>query len=71
LTDIRLDGKSYLCRIVDALHMLYVDEVLFGREIVQRIPELAAEWVAEKIAREVVMAPKDVQAATKQSAEPL
>jgi len=65
------DGKSYLCRIVDALHMLYVDEVLFGREIVQRIPELAAEWVAKKKAREVQMAPKDVKAAAKQSVEPL
>src|SRR5204862_3592101 len=35
------DGKSYLCRIVDSLHMRYVDEVLFGREALQRIPELA------------------------------
>ena len=26
-------GKSYLCRIVDMLHMGYVDEVLFGREV--------------------------------------
>jgi hypothetical protein len=65
------DGKSYLCRIVDALHMLYVDEVLFGREIVGRVPELAAEWVAERRARAAAMAPKDVQAATKQSAEPV
>lgn len=38
-------GKSYLCRIIDMLHMGYVDEVLFGREVVERIPELAAEWV--------------------------
>lgn len=43
-------GKSYLCRIVDMLHMGYVDEVLFGCEVVERIPELAAEWV--DIARE-------------------
>jgi hypothetical protein len=45
------DGKSYLCRIVDALHMKYVDEVLFGREVVTRIPEIAGQWVADKKAR--------------------
>ena len=38
-------GKSYLCRIVDMLHMGYVDEVIVGREVVARIPELVAEWV--------------------------
>lgn len=37
-------GKSYLCRMIDLLHMGYVDEVLFGREVVGRLPELAAEW---------------------------
>jgi len=42
-------GRSYLCRIVDMLHMSYVDEVLFGREVVQRIPHLTAEWL--RIAR--------------------
>ena len=39
------DGKSYLCRLVDALHMEYVDEVLFGCEIIDRLPQLAKEWV--------------------------
>ena len=39
-------GKSYLCRIVDMLHMGYVDEVLFGREVVERLPEIVKEWVA-------------------------
>lgn len=39
-------GKSYLCRIIDMLHMGYVDEVLFGREVVERIPPLAASWAA-------------------------
>ena len=38
-------GKSYLCRIADMLHMGYVDEVLFGREVVDRIPALVKEWV--------------------------
>lgn len=39
-------GKSYLCRIFDMLHMGYVDEVLFGFEVVERLPSIAAEWVA-------------------------
>lgn len=38
-------GRSYLCRIIDMLHMGYVDEVLFGRETIERIPLLVAEWV--------------------------
>jgi hypothetical protein len=39
-------GKSYLCRIVDMLHMGYVDEVLFGREVVTEMPRIVKEWVA-------------------------
>jgi len=42
-------GCSYLCRIVDMLHMGYIDEVLFGREVIKRVPELAKEWT--KLAR--------------------
>jgi hypothetical protein len=42
-------GRSYLCRIVDMLHMKYVDEVLFGKEVVTRLPAIAQEWV--RIAR--------------------
>jgi hypothetical protein len=38
-------GRSYLCRMVDMLHMRYVDEVLFGKEVVDRIPILTAEWL--------------------------
>lgn len=38
-------GKSYLCRIIDMLHMGYVDEVLFGYEVVERLPDLVKEWV--------------------------
>ncbi len=37
-------GKSYLCRIVDMLHMGYVDEVLVGREVLTRLPKLVKEW---------------------------
>jgi len=40
-------GRSYLCRIIDMLHMGYLDEVLFGREVVVRLPVLAKEWVNE------------------------
>ncbi|MEO7022069.1 MAG: hypothetical protein ABI234_18110 [Ktedonobacteraceae bacterium] len=39
------DGRSYLCRIIDMLHMGYVDEVLFGVEVVERLPLLAKKWV--------------------------
>ncbi len=39
-------GRSYLCRIIDMLHMGYVDEVVFGREVLTRLPELAREWKA-------------------------
>jgi len=39
-------GRSYLCRVVDMLHMGYVDEVLFGAEVLERVPVLAREWVA-------------------------
>ena len=38
-------GRSYLCRIIDMLHMGYVDEVLFGREVVERLPVLVKGWV--------------------------
>lgn len=42
-------GRSYLCRIIDMLHMGYVDEVLFGKEVVERLPKIVSEWV--RIAR--------------------
>lgn len=43
-------GRSYLCRIVDMLHMGHVDEVLFGYEVVERLPDIVREWV--EIARQ-------------------
>jgi len=39
-------GRSYLCRIMDMLHMGSVDEVLFGTEVLERLPALAREWAA-------------------------
>ena len=38
-------GRWYLCRIMDMLHMGYVDEVLFGSEVVERLPAMVKEWV--------------------------
>lgn len=38
-------GKSYLCRIIDMLHMGYIDEALFGYEVIERMPEIVKEWV--------------------------
>jgi hypothetical protein len=40
-------GRSYLCRVVDMLHMGYVDEVIFGREVLERLPVVAREWKTE------------------------
>jgi hypothetical protein len=39
-------GRPYLCRIMDMLHMGYVDEVLFGSEITERLPAIVKEWLA-------------------------
>ena len=44
-------GRSYLCRIIDMLHMGYLDEALFGYEVVERLPAIVAEWVAIHEAR--------------------
>ncbi len=38
-------GRSYLCRLVDMLHMGYVDEILFGYEVVERLPSIVRDWV--------------------------
>jgi len=37
-------GKSYLCRIVDALHTGMIDEVIFGREVLVRWPQIVDQW---------------------------
>lgn len=33
-----VDGKSYLCRIVDMMNMGLADEVLLGKEVIERWP---------------------------------
>jgi hypothetical protein len=45
-------GRPYLCRIIDMLHMGYIDEALFGYETVERLPEIVQEWVEEYYSRE-------------------
>lgn len=45
-------GKSYLCRIIDALNRGLVDEVIFGREVLTRWPQLLNEVIAEKYEQE-------------------
>ena len=39
-------GRSYLCRMIDMLHMGYVDEIVFGREVLTCLPALVKEWKA-------------------------
>lgn len=39
-----IQGRSYLCRMIDLLNMGMVDEILFGKEVVDRIPELVKDW---------------------------
>ncbi len=38
-------GKSYLCRLIDSMHMGLVTEVIIGKEVIERIPELVNEWI--------------------------
>lgn len=38
-------GRSYLCRIIDMMHQGYVDEVLFGYEVVERLPSIVRYWI--------------------------
>jgi len=38
-------GRSYLCRIIDMLHMGLVDEVLFGREVETELPKIVKQWI--------------------------
>lgn len=45
-------GKAYLCRMYDMLHMGYVDEILFGSEVVDEMPRIVSEWVEVLKARQ-------------------
>ena len=37
-------GRSYLCRLIDSMHMGLVTEVIFGKEVLERIPAIVQEW---------------------------
>ncbi len=37
-------GRSYLCRLIDTMHMGLVDEVIFGREVLNRWPAIVESW---------------------------
>ena len=37
-------GRSYLCRLIDLLNIGLVDEVVFGKELFERLPTLVKEW---------------------------
>lgn len=39
-------GFSYLCRLIDLLHMGYVDEIFFGTEVISELPHTIKLWVA-------------------------
>ena len=42
-----LKGKSYLCRIIDMLNAGFVDEVIIGREVLTRWPELLSSIISQ------------------------
>jgi hypothetical protein len=37
-------GRSYLCRLIDSIHMGLVTEVLFGNEVIDRLPLIVQKW---------------------------
>jgi hypothetical protein len=40
-------GRSYLCRIIDMLHMGILTEALFGKEVVDRLPLIVQGWTQQ------------------------
>jgi len=47
-------GKSYLCRIIDMLHMGLVDEVIVGKEVLSRWPEVLEEIATRYLEKETL-----------------
>ncbi len=41
-------GRSYLCRLIDTIHMGLVTEVIFGKEVVTRLPEIVKTWAIDE-----------------------
>lgn len=42
-----IQGRSYLCRICDMLHMGLVTEVLFGKEVIKELPRIVKQWTKQ------------------------
>lgn len=40
-------GRSYLCRIIDMLHMGILTEALFGKEVIDRLPQIVKGWASK------------------------
>lgn len=40
-------GRSYLCRIIDMLHMGILTEALFGKEVIDRLPLIVQGWTQQ------------------------
>ena len=40
-------GKSYLCRIVDLVHMGLLTECIVGKQVIDRVPIIVEEWKKE------------------------
>lgn len=39
-------GVSYLCRLIGLLNMGYVDELMFGSEVLTGLPGIVRQWTA-------------------------
>lgn len=48
-------GCSYLCRVIDMLHMGYVNAVIFGKEVISELPNLVKDWVKVADSKEAVL----------------
>jgi len=42
-------GRPYLCRFVDNLHKGLLDEAIFGREILERWPDIVEKWTRSNV----------------------
>ena len=40
-------GRSYLCRIVDMLHMGILTQALFGKEVITELPKIVQDWTKQ------------------------
>jgi hypothetical protein len=40
-------GRSYLCRIIDMLHMGILTQALFGKEVITELPKIVQNWTKQ------------------------